>query len=171
MHFKEKKELAMKRIALITAMVTAIPVAAYASPTVRVADRNVPQQTYVRDRDQGAFTRDHYERYSRSHWASDFRGRWVPLARAYNARTDRQFINVNNARYRKIRIEAVRGEPVVTKIAIEFADQSTQAIELDGRLQAGAGEVIDLNGGVRRVHRIIVYSDPNGRGSYSVYGA
>jgi len=163
----------MKRIALITALATAIPAAAYASPGGRVADRNVPQQTYYRDRDRAevTFTRDHYDRYNNSHVANDFRGRWVPLARGFSARSDRQFINAGNGRFRKIRIEAVRGEPVVTKIAIEFADQTTQAIDLDARLRAGGGEVIDLNGGVRRVHRIIVYTDPNGRGAYSVYGA
>jgi hypothetical protein len=33
------------------------------------------------------------------------------------------------------------------------------------------GEVIDLNGGVRRVNRIIVYTDGQARGAYSIYGA
>ena len=158
----------MKRIALFTALAMAIPVAVYA--------QNVPQQTYerdrVRDRDhQDAYNRDHYDRYDHSHWNADFRGRWVPLARGYSARADRQFINVGNGRYRKIRIEAVRGEPVVTKIAIEFADKTTQAVDLDSRLTRGAGDVIDLNGGVRQIHRIIVYTDRRAGGSYSVYGA
>jgi hypothetical protein len=167
----------MKRIALITALATTIPVAAYAWPTGRVADPQ-PSQTYWRDRDHDrydrddrAWTREHYDRYGNSHFANDFRGRWVPIARGYSAHTDRQMINVGNGRFRKIRIEAVRGQPLVTKIAIEFADQSTQAIEMDARLPAGSGEVIDLNGGVRRVHRIIVYTDPNSRGAYSIYGA
>jgi hypothetical protein len=164
----------MKRIALFAALATAVPAVAFA--------QNVPQQTYDRDRDrdhvrdrdrdhQDAYNRDHYDRYDRSHWATDFRGRWVPLASGYSGRTDRQFINVGNGRYRKIRIEAVRGEPVVTKIAIEFADHTTQAVDLDSRLTRGAGDVIDLNGGVRQIHRIIVYTDRRGGGSYSVYGA
>ena len=178
----------MKRIALLTALATAIPVAAYAWPTGPTADPQ-PSQTYWRDRDQDrdswrdrdrdaarydrddhTWSREHYDRYGNSHWASDFRGRWVPIARGYSAHTDRQMITVGNGRFRKIRIEAVRGEPLVTKIAIEFADQSVQAIDMDARLPAGSGEVIDLNGGVRRVHRIIVYTDPNSRGAYSIYG-
>ena len=165
----------MKRIAIIAALATAIPVAAYAWPTGRVADRD-PQQTYQRDRDHDRdrdrdtfFRHDHYDRFDR--WSGDYRGRWTPIARGYNAHTDRQFINVGNARFRRIRIEAVRGEPVVTKIAIEFGDQTTQAVDLDARLTRGQGEVIDLNGDVRRVHRIIVYTDPNSRGAYSLYGA
>lgn len=164
----------MRRIALITALAAAVPAAAYADQP--------PSQTYQRDRDHDrdhdrdrrddhAWNRDHYDRYANSHWASDFHGRWVPIARGYSARTDRQMINVGNGKFRKIRIEGVRGEPLVTKIAIEFADQSTQAIDLDTRLPAGAGEVIDLNGDVRRVHRIIVYTDAHRGGSYSIYGA
>src|ERR1043166_9435103 len=110
----------MKRIALLSALAVAVPAA------VALAD---PPQTYQRDRDydrdRDAYHRDHYDRYNNSHWANDFHARWVPLARGYSAQSDRQFINVGNGRFRKLRIEAVRGEPLVTKIAIEFADQTT----------------------------------------------
>jgi hypothetical protein len=158
----------MKRIALFTALAVGLPTAAALADPPQVYHRDRDRD---RDHDRDAYHRDHYDRYNRSHWANDFRGRWVLLARGFSAQTDRQFINVNNAKFRKLRIEAVRGEPMVTKIAIEFADQTTQAIDMDTRLSNGAGEVIDLNGDVRRVHRIIVYTDRNSRGSYSVYGA
>jgi len=165
----------MKSITLIAALVAGIPVVASAAPAVRVADRDDSQRTYVRDRaydHDRPYSREHYDRYDSSHFSRDFRGRWVTLARAFSARSDRQFINVSGqGRFRKLRVEAVRGEPRVTKIAIEFSDRTTQAVDLDARLSAGAGEVIDLNGGDRRINRIIVYTDPGSRGSYSIYGA
>jgi Ni/Co efflux regulator RcnB len=175
----------MKRIALLTAVALSIPTAAFAWPHWRVADRDDPQRTYDRDRDHdrdhdrdrdrrgddGRWNRERYERYERSHWVKDFRGRWTPLARGYNARTDRQFINLGGERYRKLRIEGVRGEPVILKIAIEFSDKTGQAVEYRESLPSGTGEVIDLTGGDRRINRIIIYTDPHSRGTYSVYGA
>jgi hypothetical protein len=166
----------MKRIAFLTALAMSIPAAAYASPQVRTADRDDPPRPYVRDhdrdRDDPGWNRERYERYEQSHWARDFHSRWVPLARGYNARTDRQFITLaGNGRYHKLRIEGVRGEPVILKIAIEFSDRTGQAVESREALPAGTGEVIDLNGGERRINRIIIYTDPHSRGSYSVYGA
>ena len=163
----------MRGIALLAALVMSMPVAAQAEPHGRVADRDGAPRSYDRDRDHndGAWTRERYEHYGHSHWAKDFRGRWAPLAQGYSARSDRQFINLGGARYRKLRVEAVRGEPVILKIAIEFADKTNQAVEYRESLPAGTGEVIDLNGGDRRINRIIVYTDPHSRGSYSVYGA
>lgn len=159
----------MNRLVLLTALVMSIPVAASAGPPERIAQRD--GRTVVRDRDDGGWNRERYERYERSHWSHDFHGRWVPLAQQYNARTDRQFINLGgNGRYRMIRIEAVRGEPVLLKIAIEYADKTGQAVEYREALPAGTGEVIDLNGGARRINRIIIYTDPHSRGAYSVYG-
>lgn len=160
----------MKRITILTALALSIPAAAQAWPYGRVADRDDPH-VYVRDRDDPGWHRDRYERYDRSHWARDFRGRWVPLARGYSARTERQFIYGNGERFRRLRVEAVRGEPTIVKVAVEFADGTAQAVDLDMRLAPGEGEVIDLNGGDRRIKRVIVYTDPNSRGAYSVFGA
>ena len=156
----------MRRIALLTAFALAAPVAAYAQPRVYERDR-----VYQRNQDDVPFARDRYDRYDRSHWVRDFRGRWTPLARGFSARTDRQFINVGGERFRKLRIEAVRDQPLIQKIAIEFDNRTTQAVDLDVRMPSGSGEVIDLNGGERRIHRIIVYTDPRSRGAYSLYGS
>jgi hypothetical protein len=160
----------MRRIALLTAIAVAAPMVAFAQPSrVYVRDRD---DVYDRDRDVTiTFSRDRYDRYDRSRWARDFRGRWQPLARANSTNSDRQFIPVRGETFRKIRVEAVRGRPVIQKIAIEFMDRSTQAVDLDMQLRRGEGEVIDLNGGVRRINRIIVYTDPRTRGAYSLYGA
>jgi hypothetical protein len=152
--------------------------AAVASP-VRVADRD-DARAQGRDRHDndrhdndpnGQWTHDRYDRYNDSHWSHDFRGRWRTLASAYTTQGQRQFIHVNGARLSKLRIESVRGTPVIQKIAVEFGDGSSQAVDLNMRLPRGAGEVIDLNGATRKVNRIIVYADPQTRGSYSVYGS
>jgi hypothetical protein len=152
----------MRRIALLTAFAMAAPVAAFAQPA----------RVYVREPEVTVqWSRDRYTRYDDSHWSRDYRGRWQPLARAYSSRTDRQFIPVRGQQFRKLRVEAVRGAPVIQKIAIEFMNRTTQAVDLDMRLTRGEGEVIDLNGGERRINRIIVYTDPRSRGSYSIYGS
>ena len=166
----------MRRIAMLTALAIAAPVAAYAQP-VRVYERDrdyYGRDYYDRDRDRDrdveiVFRHDRYDNWNRSHWYQES-NRWQPLARYYSARTDRQFIPVSGGRFRAIRIEAVRGEPVILKVAIEFMNRQTQAVELNQRLPRGSGEVIDLNGGERRINRIIVYTDPRFRGAYSIYG-
>ena len=160
----------MKGIILFTALAMSAGVA-YAQPSPRVDARvQIGDDARVQIRDDAGWTRDRYDRYDRSHWARDYRGRWTALARGFSAQTNRQFIPVRGQQLRKLRIEADRGAPVIAKIAIEFRDGTSQAVDLDMRLARGTGEVIDLNGGVRRVQRIIVYADPRSRGSYSVYG-
>lgn len=164
----------MRGIALLTTLAMSVGTVAIAAP-VRVADRD-DARVQSRDRNHdndpnGQWTRDRYDRYNDSHWSRDFRGRWMTLASGFSAQSQRQFIATRGARLSKLRIEGVRGAPVIQKIAIEFGDGTSQAVDLDMRLPRGAGEVIDLNGATRRVNRIIVYSDPRTRGSYSVYGA
>lgn len=161
----------MRGFALLTTLALTAGTAAYAQP-VR-DDERVQWRDPDRDvnRNDNGWSRDRYDRYYDSHWARDFRGRWMPLARGYSAQSDRQFIMLRGTRLSKLRIEGVRGAPLIQKIAIEFGDGSSQAVDLDMTLPRGAGEVIDLNGRTRRVNRIIVYTDPRNRGSYSLYGA
>lgn len=154
-----------RAIALVSALALAIP----AVPTIAAAQARVvvrsPEVTVQ-------WNRERYDRYEGSRWHRERRLRWQPLATGYSARTDRQFINLGGrGGYRKLRIEGVRGEPVILKIAIEFMDRTNQAVEYRESLPAGTGEVIDLNGETRRINRIIVYTDPSSRGAYSVYGA
>jgi hypothetical protein len=151
----------MKRIALFTAAAMAFSTAAMAQPRVVVRTPEINVQ----------WNRERYNGYDHSHWRRDFRGRWTPLAQGFSARTERQFINLGGARFRKLRIEGVRGDPMITRVAVEFNDKSVQVMDYQDSLPAGTGEVIDLNGDVRRINRIIVYAAPNSRGSYSIYGA
>jgi hypothetical protein len=127
-------------------------------------DRDARVYVYDRDRDY-PYDRNRYGRYER--------GRWVPLAEHYSASTDKQSIAVNGrgGRFNRIRVEAVRGAPVIHKIAIEYlGDPNVQAVEMHRRLAPGTGETIRLNGD-RRINRIVVYTEPTYRGAYSIYGA
>jgi hypothetical protein len=157
----------MKRIAILTAIAMAAPIAAaYAQPRGEV-------RIEVRDRPDG-WRHERYDHYGRSHFNTDFRGRWTSLGGGFSASNHRQFIAVNGqSRFNKLRIEGVRGEPVIQKITIEFAGRQggSQSVDFNEALPNGAGEVIDLNGDDRRISRIIVYTDPRSRGSYSVYGS
>jgi hypothetical protein len=152
----------MRGIALLTTLAMSVGTAVYADPP-RVEIR------VQRDADAG-WTRDRYDRYNDSHWSRDFRGRWQSMGQA-STQTQRQFIPVRGGRLNKLRIEAVRGAPAIQSMTIEFGDGSTQAVNLDMRLERGSGEVIDLNGRNRKVHRVIVYPDPRTRGAYALYGA
>ncbi|HEY0476506.1 MAG TPA: hypothetical protein VGD37_03230 [Kofleriaceae bacterium] len=166
----------MKGIALTTLLAMAIPAAAYAQPV------SPDQRTYDRDRDGGqdrdrdrdrdrgdSFRRDHYDRFANTRWSNEH-GRWATLARANSASGRREFMVGNTTRYHTFRLEALRGDPMISKIAINFANGQTQVVQLNSTLPAGAGEVIDLQGNDRRVLRIVVYADPRSRGTYAIYG-
>ena len=146
----------MRSIALSTALLVAIPVAAYADPP----------QTYDRDRDR-AFEHERYDRWNDSHWSRDFHGRWRTFGQTFNARNDRQFINLNG-RYRVLRLQAVRGEPQIDRVVVQYNDGDTQTVEINSRLGDGAGEVIRLDPS-RRIRRVTVFTQPSTRGLYSVY--
>jgi hypothetical protein len=155
----------MKSIALTTLLAMAIPAAAYAQPPV-----SPDQRTYVRDRDDGeTFRRDHYDRFGGSRWQTEH-GRWTTLARANSTSGRREFMVGVGNRYHVFRLEGLRGDPMISKIAINFANGQTQVVQLNSSLRAGTGEVIDLQGNERKVLRIVVYADPRSRGTYAIYG-
>lgn len=155
----------MKRLALLTAIAMATPAVAYAEPP----QRN-PYSGYDRDYERN---RDRDRERARNQWSRDNRGRWVLIAQNYSAQTERQFINLlgKSGRYSKLRIEGVRGAPMIMKVAIEYMDRNTptQVVHLNTRLGRGADQVINLNGN-QRINRIGIYSEPRYRGSYSVFG-
>jgi hypothetical protein len=167
----------MRAMAILTALAMAASTAAYADPP-RTYDRDRDHydwdRDYDRDRDryyEGNLTRDHYDRYDRSHWYREHHGRWAPITRG-NARTGRtDFFLPTRQRYRKIRIEAIRGEPVIAKVGIEFANGGTQVVYVNAALPVGAGEVIDLTNDTRTVTRVIIDANPQSRGQFAVYGA
>src|SRR5678816_3887097 len=138
----------MKTFALSAALLMAVPVAAYAQPP------QPPQPTYDRDRDR-TFEHERYDRWNDSHWSRDYHGRWRSYGQTFNARNDRQFINLNG-RYHMLRLQAVRGEPQIDRVVVQYSDGDTQTVQIDSRLMDGAGEVIRLDPG-RRITRVTVY--------------
>jgi hypothetical protein len=89
------------------------------------------------------------------------------MAVGVSARTDRTFRGPRGQRPRKLRIEAVRGRPLIEQVIVEFFDAPTQRVELNTPLPQGSGEIIDLNRGA--VRKITVYTDRQSAGAYSIY--
>jgi len=162
----------MRKLALFTTFVVAASSgSAMAWPTPWYQDD--PEVYYDRDHDEGY--RNQYDRdaYRDSRYRRDFRGRWVPLATGYSAVTNSQQIVLHGrgGPMRRLRVQAERGAPVITRVTVEFIDnQPPQVTNLNTRLPQGRGEVIPLNGN-RGVKRIIVYTEPRYGGRYSVFGA
>src|SRR5215475_6342764 len=123
----------MRSIALSTALLVAIPALAYADP---------PQTQNDRDR---ALEHERYDRWNDSHWSHDYHGHWRSFGQTFNARNDRQFINLGGGRYHMLRLQAVRGEPQIDRLSILFTDGTSQTVDLDARLTEGAGEVVRLD--------------------------
>ncbi len=140
----------MRTITLSAALLLAVPVAAYADP---------PQTQ--------SFEHERYDHWNDSHWAHDYHGHWRSFGQTFNARNDRQFVNLGGGRYHMLRLEAVRGEPKIDRVTVLFNDGTSQTVQLDTELTSGAGEVIRLDPD-RRVRRVIVFTEPTTHGLYSV---
>lgn len=153
----------MRPIVLSTALLMAVPVAAYADPPQTQNDRDRD-----RDHDRAYYDHERYDHWNDSHWSRDYHGRWRTFGQTFNARNDRQFINLGGGRYHMLRLEAVRGEPKIDRVTILFSDGTSQTVQLDTQLTGGAGEVIRIDPD-RRVRRVIVFTEPTTRGLYSVH--
>jgi len=142
----------------LTAFATALLLTA---STAALADVRVEGRiTYDRGR-------DHYDRWEPGRWGSN---RWVEIAHGNSHDGRREFMLGAGNVYRKLRIEATRGEPAIEKLAINFGDGSTQVVPMNSTLAGGGGDVIDLQGDRRKVLRVIVYPLPHSRGAYAVFG-
>lgn len=144
----------------LTAFATALVLTA---STAAMADIRVEGRTEI-TYDRG---RDHYDRWEPNRFGA---GRWTPIAHGNGSDGRREFMLGAGNNYRKIRIEATRGEPAIEKLAINFGDGSTQVVQMNSTLAGGGGDVIDLQGDRRKVLRVIVYPMPHSRGAYSVFG-
>ena len=94
---------------------------------------------------------------------------WVELATPTPAAHGREYISVDG-RYAQIRIEATKGRPIVRSVRIDYGDGSHKFVRLDRLLKREKPATIDLKGG-HDVVRIVVDSDWQSRGMYSVHGA
>ncbi len=161
----------MKRILLITALSAAGSMSVSAQP-YRPAPS--PQVDRRDDRDyDGAdyFERERapYQRFDRTRWHRDFQSRWVTLANGYAANTTRQNLPLRGQTFDRLRIEGVRGNPVITQVQVIYTNGTIQKFDLGARFPVGAGEVLRLN--ASPIQRIVINTDPRSGGAYSLHGA
>lgn len=96
---------------------------------------------------------------------------WTQLAPVQTARAETQqiMLNGNHQRLRKLRIQAVRGAPVVTRVTIDYMHREPQVVTVNSRVVRGDGAVIRIDPNAR-IQRIIVYTEPRYGGAYTVLG-
>ena len=96
---------------------------------------------------------------------------WVPLAERYTANTDRQDIEVGGqiGRFRLLRLQAVRGRPVIHRLDVEFLDRTHRQYNIESALDQG-GIVVRLHGGQRGIRRITVFTEPSHHAAYEIFG-
>lgn len=168
----------MRRLILLAALATLPASVASAQPPPYREPYREPYRAPDRgpycecDCSRYSYNEGYYDREGRRTRRVEGRRRWTPIAEQTSATSERQFHNVlgRGGSYRRLLVESVRGAPVIERVAVEFTDRQTQVWDLNRRLPRGADEVINL-GGPKRIHRIIVYTNPSYGGTYSIYGA
>lgn len=162
----------MKRILLITALSIAGSMSASAQPYRPAPSPQVDRRDDHRDYDGADYferERAPYQRFDRTRWHRDFQSRWVTLASGYSATTTRQNLPMNGRSYDRLRIEGVRGNPMITQIQVIYTNGTIQKIDLGVRLGNGGGEVLRLN--ASPIQRIVVNVEPRFGGAYSLHAA
>ena len=165
----------MKRLATVTSLLLAFAGAASAQPWYGNGQRPVPvdrgQRPYDRDRpyDRGV---DEGMRHGDEGMRPGSRN-WVVLMDRYSTSSDRQMIPLTNmrSRFHQIWIQGERGAPYVYKVYVEFMNGTYQTLDINRRLRPGQGVMMDLNGGMRALRRIVVYTEPEYGSSYSIFGS
>lgn len=168
----------MKRIAILASLLGATFAAGCTAqvrsePAYVTTRRPPPEPVVVEHRERDHHRRDHDRGDHRPPPPGPppiaERG-WVTLAENYSAQSGRQFVKPSG-QFDKIRVEAVRGAPVVTKIVVEYSPNDVQVVEPNARLTPGEGYQLNLNGRNRSINRIAVYTEPQYGGEYSVFGS
>ena len=96
---------------------------------------------------------------------------WTQLAPVHSARTQTQqiMLNGNHQRLRKLRIQAVHGAPVVTRVTIDYMHRPAQVVQVHARVGRDNGTVIRIDPNAS-IQRILVYTEPRYGGAYTVLG-
>jgi hypothetical protein len=99
-------------------------------------------------------------------------GDWRLVLDRYATSGNRQFIPLgwHFGRFSRLRIEGAEGQPFVHKVAVFFMDGSEQVIDIERPLPAGTGVIVNLNGGLRGIRRLVVYTQPDYQSSYTIMG-
>lgn len=162
----------MMRTVLFTALALAFGSAAYAQPPgVQRYDHN---DRYERHEGGvhvfGRIRTQHYGRFADTRWGHD-RDRWMQVGRNFDAREPRQEVDLmgQGGRFNTLRVEALSGAPLINRVTIEFMNGEAQVLDINERLRAGQGDVIDLSGDNRRIKRVMVYLAPRSFGEYAVF--
>jgi hypothetical protein len=97
-------------------------------------------------------------------------GAWTLLGVRESSVADNQFITVGDGRYfGQLKLRAEQGSPVITKVAVRFMDNSTQVINIGGRLDYRASMSLSLHR--KPINQIVIYTAAGSRGAYSVTAA
>lgn len=110
-----------------------------------------------------------YQRFERTRWHREFQSRWVTLANGYAANTTRQNLPLRGQTFDRLRIEGVRGAPVITQVQVIYTNGTIHKIDLGARFPVGTGEVLRLN--ASPIQRIVINTDPRAGSAYSLHGA
>jgi hypothetical protein len=96
---------------------------------------------------------------------------WTPLAEREVANRDHRNIDAGDRVFRTLRLEAVAGTPVITGIEMQYADGTDKFVRLNRPYDLlRHPRDLELNRGLRRINRIVVYTDPQLPGRFAVYG-
>jgi len=137
----------MKKIALLAALLGAIPLAA---PLAHADDRDDAHHAAAGERD--ARTRS-----------------WVTLAAMDIHRKDTVDIDQKLGRFRHLRVQAIRGSAYVDFIEVRYGNGEQQHIDVKRRLGRDEVSDIDLNGS-RRLQAITVHGEPDNWSQIMVIG-
>lgn len=96
---------------------------------------------------------------------------WVVLGNGVPAiDLQQQIIVTRPTAFDQLLVKGVSGAPEIQQIEIQYDDRSVHTVTLDRKLPAGEGQVIELRDR-RAITRLTVFTDPDGQGSYSVFGS
>ncbi|HEY5937373.1 MAG TPA: hypothetical protein VIU61_22150 [Kofleriaceae bacterium] len=96
---------------------------------------------------------------------------WVVIGTGVPAVNLQQQIMLTQPRaFGQLLVKGVSGAPEIQQIEIQYDDKSVHTVTLDRTLPEGEGQVIELRDR-RAIMRLTVFTDPDGQGSYSVFGS
>ena len=96
---------------------------------------------------------------------------WVVLGDNVAAVSLQQQVVVRSPQaFGQLLVKGVTGAPEIQQIEIEYDDKSVHTVTLDRTLPAGEGQVIELRDR-RAITRLTVFTDPDGQGTYAVFGS
>ena len=96
---------------------------------------------------------------------------WVVIGNGVPAvNLQQQIMLTQPTAFNQLLVKGVSGAPEIQQIEIQYDDKSVHTVTLDRKLPEGEGQVIELRDR-RAITRLTVFTDPDGQGSYSVFGS